>query len=361
MANVKISALPELTTTPANTDVVPIVDGGITKKVSRQNLVGGLQETLVSGTNIKTVNSTSLLGSGDVSVQDTLVSGTNIKTVNSTSLLGSGNVAVQDTLVSGTNIKTVNSTSLLGSGNVAVQDTLVSGTNIKTINGNSVLGSGDLSVSTSPAGADTNVQYNSGGSFAGSSEFNFDGTNVAIGGAIGGAGSKKLTVTSLDQCVALFDNNVTGSGIAFTDATTLDADQVGVGAFGDILCLRGGGNAAGTAQLGNDYLTLRGGELRNFIPAINTISATTTIDSANEDSYNAQVVEVTGAVTITIDSSVRDGFNISFIQMDANQATFAASGATLQNRQAHTQTAGQWATTTIYKNGSNVILAGDTA
>ena len=55
--------------------------------------------------------------------------------------------AKQDDLVSGTNIKTINSTSLLGSGNVAVQPTLVSGTNIKTINGSSVLGSGDLTIS----------------------------------------------------------------------------------------------------------------------------------------------------------------------------------------------------------------------
>lgn len=106
----------------------------------------GKQDTLVSGTNIKTVNSTSLLGSGNVSVQPTLVSGTNIKTVNSTSLLGSGNVAVQPTLVSGTNIKTINNNSILGSGNVAVQPTLVSGTNIKTINNNSILGSGNLTV-----------------------------------------------------------------------------------------------------------------------------------------------------------------------------------------------------------------------
>jgi hypothetical protein len=51
------------------------------------------QDTLVSGTSIKTVNSTSLLGSGDVAVQATLVSGTNIKTVNGTSLLGSGDIA----------------------------------------------------------------------------------------------------------------------------------------------------------------------------------------------------------------------------------------------------------------------------
>lgn len=54
----------------------------------------------------------------------------------------------QDTLVSGTNIKTINSTSVLGSGNIALQGNLVSGTNIKTINGNSVLGSGDLVISS---------------------------------------------------------------------------------------------------------------------------------------------------------------------------------------------------------------------
>lgn len=104
------------------------------------------QDKLVSGTNIKTVNSTSLLGSGNVAVQPTLVSGTNIKTVNSTSLLGSGNISVQPTLVSGTNIKTINNNSILGSGNVALQPTLVSGTNIKTINNNSILGSGNLTV-----------------------------------------------------------------------------------------------------------------------------------------------------------------------------------------------------------------------
>jgi hypothetical protein len=57
----------------------------------------------------------------------------------------------QDNLVSGTNIKTVNSTSLLGSGNVAVQETLVSSTNIKTINGNSILGAGNLTINNSPS------------------------------------------------------------------------------------------------------------------------------------------------------------------------------------------------------------------
>jgi len=56
------------------------------------------QTALVSGTNIKTLNGASLLGSGGLSVQPTLVSGTNIKTINSTSLVGSGDISVQPTL-----------------------------------------------------------------------------------------------------------------------------------------------------------------------------------------------------------------------------------------------------------------------
>lgn len=78
-----------------------------------------------------------------------------------------GGNTVQPVLVSGTNIKTINSTSVLGSGNIAVQATLVSGTNIKTINGNSVLGSGDLTISgggTNPT--NTYLPINNAGVFA---------------------------------------------------------------------------------------------------------------------------------------------------------------------------------------------------
>ena len=78
--------------------------------------------------------------------QAALVSWTNIKTINNTSVLWTWNIAVQATLVSWTNIKTVNSTSLLGSGDIAVQPTLVSWTNIKTVNSNSILGSGNISL-----------------------------------------------------------------------------------------------------------------------------------------------------------------------------------------------------------------------
>ena len=87
----------------------------------------------------------------------------------------------QATLISGTNIKTINSSSLLGSGDVAVQETLVSGTNIKTINGSSLLGSGDISVSASPAGSNTQIQFNDSGAFGADSLFNWDNTNKRLG------------------------------------------------------------------------------------------------------------------------------------------------------------------------------------
>ena len=139
MANKKISQLTAKGTALAATDLVEISEsdgagGYVSKSVTGANVKSGLQPTLVSATNIKTVNSTTLLGSGDLAVQPTLVSATNIKTINSTTLLGSGNVAVQATLVSATNIKTINGTTILGSG-----DLVVGGTEIGALIGGGVV------------------------------------------------------------------------------------------------------------------------------------------------------------------------------------------------------------------------------
>lgn len=68
------------------------ITGTLSSQTDLQNALNAKQNTLVSGTSIKTINSTSLLGSGDVAVQATLVSGTNIKTIEGQSLLGSGNI-----------------------------------------------------------------------------------------------------------------------------------------------------------------------------------------------------------------------------------------------------------------------------
>lgn len=83
--------------------------------------------------------------------QDLLVSGTTLKTINSTNLLGSGNISVQPTLVSGTNIKTVNGTSLLGSGNINISGGTVSSVAMTvptglTITGSPITSSGTLAL-----------------------------------------------------------------------------------------------------------------------------------------------------------------------------------------------------------------------
>ena len=71
MANKKISQLIAKGSALAATDLVEIAEdagGGnyLTKSVTGANIKSGLQDTLVSGTNIKTINSTTLLGSGDI-------------------------------------------------------------------------------------------------------------------------------------------------------------------------------------------------------------------------------------------------------------------------------------------------------
>lgn len=126
------------------------------------------QDKLVSGTNIKTINGNSLLGSGNIVIQgggggDTV---TYTQTVSSGTKLGDINIngtpntvyapTIPTTVSSFTNdagyltshqsIKTINSTSMVGTGNVSVQPTLVSGTNIKTVNNESLLGSGNITI-----------------------------------------------------------------------------------------------------------------------------------------------------------------------------------------------------------------------
>lgn len=106
--------------------------------------------------------------------QATLVSGTNIKTINGNSVLGTGDLAVGGSSAWGSITGTLSSQTDLQSALNSKQATLVSGTNIKTINGSSVLGIGDLTVGGNPAGSNKQIQYNNSGSFGGEALFEYD-------------------------------------------------------------------------------------------------------------------------------------------------------------------------------------------
>ena len=86
----------------------------------------------------------------DSTKQDLLVDGTNIKTINGSSILGSGDLVITASGVAwGSVTGTISSQTDLQTCFNAKQNTLVSGTSIKTINGNSLLGSGNIVVSSS--------------------------------------------------------------------------------------------------------------------------------------------------------------------------------------------------------------------
>jgi len=126
----------------------------------------------------------------------------------------------QNTLVSGTNIKTVNSNSLLGSGDVAVQETLVSGTNIKTINATSLLGSGDITISANPSGVSGAIQFSNGSAFASdASNLFWDDTNNRLGiGTNTPTGrtqiTESFTTTGNNYSAITFDGTITSRATA---------------------------------------------------------------------------------------------------------------------------------------------------
>ena len=244
MSNKRITDLTELTN-PTTDDVFPVVDiaTNTTTKVQLGNLPVPSSVTTALATK-----------------QDSLVSGTNIKTINSTSVLGSGNIAVQPTLVSGTSIKTVNSNSLLGSGDVAVQETLVSGTNIKTLNNTSLLGSGNIVLTANPSGVSGAIQFSNGSAFASdASNLFWDDTNNRLGVGTNAPTSNfdvKSTATSFvfaqflannGNEILTIRNNSDNSGNILAQNVT--AFSIGTNTTTARLTVKGSGSTSATTSL----------------------------------------------------------------------------------------------------------------
>ena len=113
------------------------------------------QAALVSGTNIKTINSTSLLGSGDIAL---------VSSVTGTSpIVSSGGTTPAISIPAATGSVSGYLTSSDWNTFNGKQTALSSGSNIKTVNGNSILGSGDLSVGTVTSVSGTAPVVSSGG------------------------------------------------------------------------------------------------------------------------------------------------------------------------------------------------------
>ena len=159
----------------------------------------------------------------------------------------------------------------------------------------------------SPGGATTNVQYNSGGSFAGSTNFTFDGTNVQIGSQ----GDLRLGDSDNSNYVALHAPTTITSNYTLTlPATTGSANQV--------IQTDGSGNLS--------FATVSGGA------AWQAVVTSTTLTTVSKQGYFINTSS--NAITATLPASPTLGDFISFVDyagtFDTNNLTVARNGNPIQ-------------------------------
>lgn len=73
------------------------------------------------------------------------------------------------------------------------------------------------------------------------------------------------------------------------------------------------------------------------------------------------LLEHSSSITITVPTNLGSGFNCTVIQKGSGQITFTEDGTTINNRQSHSKTAGQFAVASLLCYESDkFILTGDT-
>ena len=320
MADQKISQLTTIVTVDTASDLFPIVDTSAaeTKKITpsalktalalnnvdntsdankpissaTQTALDAKQATLVSGTNIKTVNNTSLLGSGNISISSavawggvtgTLSNQTDLQTAldgkvdentaitgatktkityDAKGLVTAGADATTADIADSTNRRYVTDAQLVVVGNTSgtntgdnatnsqysglatsKQDTLVSGTNIKTVNSTSLLGSGNISVAPASGidataiadGSVTSTEFQYINSLTSNAQTQIDSKTNKLITTNRQTASYTLVLSDADKLVEMnvgSANNLTiplNSSVAFSTGTQILLAQYGAG------------------------------------------------------------------------------------------------------------------------------------
>jgi hypothetical protein len=305
-----------------------------------------------TGTNI-TVSGSPVTTSGTLTINIPTASATNTGRLSSTDWSTFNNK--QAALVSGTNIKTINGSSILGAGNLVVSGTPAGSTGYVQFNTAGAFNS------DADFFWDNTNKYLGIGTVTPSGELHVDG-GAAIPRMILDADTNVARIFSfrtndLPRWAFRVDNTESGSNAGsdlairrYNDAGTFVDAPISINrATGLTTVLRG--------------LNLSGSVLSNFIPNLPGTAVNLTIDSSNSSSYNGSVCTLANAITITLDASLPNGFTITFLQLTSNQTTFAGSGGlVIGNRQGHTKNNGLYSVVSVVKI-TNVlaILGGDTA
>jgi hypothetical protein len=204
--------------------------------------------------------------------------------------------------------------------------------------------------------------------------FTGDTDNNLHGAEIAKLAAGKMTIAAPEG--ALMVDDAAGESVTITAwesvrATAQDVADLAAGIGGstgstDNALLRADGPGGATAQA-SGVLVTDNDEISGYRAHINAQTGTSYTFVAG-DAGKIVTFDNAGAITVDLPNSLPAGWSCTWMQKGAGVVTFdPASGATLNNRQNHTDSAGQWAEGALHvdsnSGGSSAVyvLGGDTA
>jgi hypothetical protein len=380
MADQKISQLTTIVTVDTAADLFPIVDTSAaeTKKITPTALKTALALNNVDNTSDANKPISSATQTALDAKQATLVSGTNIKTINSTSILGSGNIAISSAVAWGGVTGTLsNQTDLQTALDLKVDENaaITGATKTKITYDAKGLVTAGADATTADIADSTNKRYvtDAQSTVIGNTSGTNTGDNATNSQYSGLAASKQDTLVSATNIKTINSTTVLGSGNIAVEPTitaTTSADYYrGDKTFATLNKTAVGlGNVDNTSDANKPVSTATQTALdakTNKLIVTNRQTASYTLVLGDAD----KLVEVNNAsannLTVPLNSSVAfaTGTQILLAQYGAGQTTIVAtSGVTIRSNGAKLKLNAQYSGATLVKIDTNEwYLFGDIA